>query len=61
MGLTCDPAPTHPAVGDVLRAIPIDEVSRIEYVSTWEAAKRYGSGFGTGIVVVAKRARGLPR
>jgi hypothetical protein len=45
---------------EVLRAIPIDEVARIEYVSAWEAAKRYGSGFGNGIVLVAKRTAAGP-
>jgi hypothetical protein len=45
---------------EVLRAIPIDEVARIEYVSAWEAAKRYGTGFGNGIVLVAKRTGAEP-
>ncbi len=40
---------------EILRAIPIDEVARIEYLSAWEAAKKYGSGFGNGIVLVTKR------
>jgi hypothetical protein len=39
---------------EVLRAIPINQVARIEYLSAWEAAKLYGSGFGNGIVLVAK-------
>ena len=47
----------HTIVGgvEVLRAIPVDSVARIEYVSASDAAKRYGPGFGNGIVLVAKR------
>lgn len=41
---------------EVLRAMPVDEVARIEYVSAWKAANRYGPGFGNdGIVLVTKR------
>jgi hypothetical protein len=41
---------------EVLRAMPVDEVARIEYVSAWKAANRYGTGFGNdGIVLVTKR------
>jgi hypothetical protein len=45
---------------EVLRAIPVDEVARIEYVSAWQAAKRYGSAAGDGIVLVAKRPGSEP-
>ena len=41
---------------EVLRAMPVDEVARIEYVSAWKAANRYGPGLGNdGIVLVTKR------
>jgi hypothetical protein len=40
---------------EVLRAIPIDEVARIEYLSAWKAAKRYGSGYENGIMLVTRR------
>lgn len=40
---------------EVLRALPVEKVARIEYVSAWVAANRYGSGFGNGIVLVTKR------
>lgn len=45
---------------EVLRAIPINQVARIEYLSAWEAAKRYGSGFENGIVLVAKQTGSEP-
>jgi hypothetical protein len=35
---------------EVLRAMP-----RIEYVSPWEAAKRYGSTFGNGVMLIETR------
>jgi len=35
-------------------------VARIEYVSAREAAKRYGSEFGNGIVLLAKRIGSEP-
>jgi hypothetical protein len=41
---------------DVLRAIPVDQVARIEYVSPWGAAERYGKEFGDGLVLVWRRA-----
>lgn len=40
---------------EVLRALPVEKVARIEYASAWVAANRYGSGFGNGIVLVTKR------
>ena len=40
---------------EALRAIPVAEVARIEYVSAREAAKKHGPGFGNGIVFVARR------
>jgi hypothetical protein len=44
-------------VGDVevLRTIPIDGLSRIEYVSAWQAAKRYGLSFGNGVMLLETR------
>jgi hypothetical protein len=46
---------------DVLRALPTHEVGRIEYVSAWEAGKRYGPGFGNGLVLVARRTAPAPK
>jgi hypothetical protein len=41
---------------EALQAMPLDGVARIEYLSAWKAANRYGSGFGNdGIVLVTKR------
>jgi hypothetical protein len=40
----------------VLRAIPVDQVARIEYLSPWQAEKKYGPGFGHGLVLVSRRA-----
>jgi len=40
---------------EVLRAMPRDTVARIEYVSPWEAAKRYGSTFGNGVMLIETR------
>jgi hypothetical protein len=52
----------HTLVGGVeaLRAMPADEVVRIEYVSAWQAAKKYGHGFENGIVLVTTRAGSEP-
>jgi hypothetical protein len=41
---------------DVLRTLDIAHVARIESVSPWLAAKRYGSTFGDGIVLVTQRS-----
>jgi hypothetical protein len=55
----------HPAVAvdnilvggvETLRAIPPGDVARIEYVSAWKAAKRFGPGFENGIMLVEKRS-----
>ena len=40
---------------EVLRALPLDGIARIEFVSPWKAAKRYGTGFGNGIMLVETR------
>ena len=41
---------------EVLRGIPTGDVARIEYVSAWRSAKRYGSEFRSGLLLVAKRS-----
>ena len=40
---------------DVLRSLPTDKVARIEYVNSWLAAKRYGTGFGNGVMLIQTR------
>ena len=40
---------------EVLRAMPLDTVARIEYVSAWKAAKRYGSSSGNGVMLIETR------
>jgi hypothetical protein len=45
---------------EVLRAMPIGEVARIEYVSAWKTAKRYGSEFRDGVLLVARRTGAEP-
>jgi outer membrane cobalamin receptor len=45
---------------ELLRDMPVDQVARIEYVNAWDAAKRYGSGFGNGIMLVSKRTGSEP-
>ena len=37
---------------DVLRSLPTSKVARIEYVNSWLAAKRYGTGFGNGVMLI---------
>ena len=41
---------------DVLRILPIDKVARIEYVNSRQAAKKYGTGFGNGVMLIQTRA-----
>jgi len=41
---------------EVLRALPAGKVARIEFVNPWLAAKRYGTGFGSGLVLIDTRA-----
>jgi hypothetical protein len=41
---------------EVLRAMPLDTVARIEYLSAWKAAKRYGSSFGNGVMLIETRS-----
>ena len=42
---------------EVLHAMPLDRVARIEYVGAWKAAKRYGSNFGNGVMLIETRSR----
>ena len=41
---------------EVLRALPLDTVAQIEYVSAWKAAKRYGSTFENGVMLIETRS-----
>jgi hypothetical protein len=41
---------------DVLRTLNINHVARIESVGPWQAAKRYGSTFGDGVVLVTPQS-----
>ena len=41
---------------EVLRTLPTAKVVRIEYVDSWLAAKRYGTGFRNGIMLIETRA-----
>jgi hypothetical protein len=41
---------------EVLRTLDISHVSKIESVSPWLAAKRYGSTFGDGVLLVTQRS-----
>jgi hypothetical protein len=45
---------------DVLRTLPTSTVARIEYVDSWVAAKRYGTGFGNGIMLIETRVDSEP-
>jgi hypothetical protein len=40
---------------EVLRAIPAADVTRIEYIDSWKASKKYGLQLRDGIVLVARR------
>ncbi|MGH3161723.1 MAG: hypothetical protein ACREOQ_13885 [Gemmatimonadales bacterium] len=41
---------------EVLQAMPLDTVARIEYVNSWKAAKKYGSTFGNGVMLIETRS-----
>jgi hypothetical protein len=45
---------------EVLRTLPTGKVARIEYVNSWVAAKRYGKGFGNGVMLIETRADSVP-
>lgn len=39
-----------------LQGISLKDVVRIEYVGAWDASKRYGAGFGDGVLLIGTRA-----
>ena len=45
---------------EVLRTLPTGKVARIEYVNSRVAAKRYGTGFGDGLMLIETRADSAP-
>ena len=45
---------------EVLRTLPTGKVSRIEYVHSWVAARRYGMGFRNGVMLIETRADSEP-
>lgn len=45
---------------ELLRTLPTDKVARIEYVNSWGAAKRFGTGFPDGVMLVETRADSEP-
>lgn len=45
---------------EVLRTLPTGKVARIEYVNAWVAAKRFGTGFGDGVMLIKTRADSEP-
>ena len=45
---------------EVLRTLPIGKVARIEYVSSWMAARRYGTGFRSGVMLIETRPDSEP-
>jgi hypothetical protein len=45
---------------EVLRTLPTGKVAHIEYVNSWVAAKRYGPGFGNGLMLIETRADSAP-
>jgi hypothetical protein len=45
---------------EVLRAIPVQKVARIEFVNAWLAAKRYGTGFVNGLMLIETRPDSAP-
>jgi len=45
---------------EVLRTLATGKVTRIEYVNSWMAAKRFGTGFGDGVMLIETRADSVP-
>jgi len=45
---------------EVLRTLPTGKVARIEYVTSGLAAKRFGTGFGNGVMLIETRADSEP-
>ena len=41
---------------EVLRAMPLDTVARIEYVSAWKAVKRFGLSLENGVMLIETRS-----
>jgi hypothetical protein len=46
---------------EVLRAISIDKVARIEFVAGYNAAKAYGPGFQNGLMLIETRPDSDPK
>ena len=44
----------------LLRTLPTDKVARIEYVDSWVAARRYGTGMWNGVILIETRADSAP-
>jgi hypothetical protein len=44
----------------LLRSLPTGKLARIEYVNSWMAAKRFGTGFGDGVMLIETRADSEP-
>ena len=45
---------------EVLRTLPTGNVARIEYINSWVAAKRFGTGFRDGVMLIETRADSAP-
>jgi hypothetical protein len=45
---------------EVLRTLPTGKVTRIEYVNSWLAAKRFGTGFADGVMLIETRPDSAP-
>jgi hypothetical protein len=45
---------------EVLRTLPTGRVARIEYVNSWVSAKRYGTEFRNGLMLIETRADSAP-
>jgi hypothetical protein len=45
---------------EVLRTLPAGKVARIEYLNASAATKRYGTGYGNGLMLVETRADSEP-
>ena len=45
---------------EVLRTLPIGKVARIEYVNPWVAAKKFGTGFKDGVMLIETQADSEP-
>ena len=41
---------------EVLRALPLDTVAQIEYVSAWKAVKRFGLSLENGVMLIETRS-----